>query len=283
MIRAALFAVVALAAAPQTLTYRPVSGAPRPVQSEFTYNLEITGPDAPVKQVLTANPVLSVTEVRSTRKGNVTATPGAGNTSHVEIVFDSAQVTGVASGKPFQFDFTRANPPTATLASDTARAFSYGLSMARRNYLIGPTGDYAVVDAQDAQAEAMAILIDGAVRLPEKPVKVGDTWTRDWTGKERHKNADASYVYKQTARLEQLSEGRSPRARISYTTTGVLTMPANANPQLEQATAEGKGYVVLDVATGTVLESETAGTIVTDRKKAGMKMVQRMTAKLKVP
>jgi hypothetical protein len=284
MVRVALFAVVALAAGPQTLTYRPVPGPPRSVEGELSYNLEITGPDALVKQLVTANPVLSVTEIRSTRKGKATATSGSGNTSHVEIIFDSARVTGVAAGKPFQFDFTRNNSPATTMAADPPRVFSFGMTMDHRNYQIGPNGDYSVIDSDtDAQGEATAILVDGAVRLPDNPVKVGETWTRDFLGKRKHKNADTTFVYHQTARLDHLSEGPSPRAKISYTTTGVLNMPADKNPQLEQSTFEGKGYVVLEVPTGNLVESDTSGSITTELKKAGLKMVRRMAAKVKAP
>jgi hypothetical protein len=285
MSRIAVVAVVALAIAPQNLTYRPAQGQPKPVEGEYTYTFEISGPDALVKQIVASNPVLTVQEIRSTRSGQLKTSPGVGNTSHVELTYEKAHVTGVVSGKPFQYDFVRDTPPPSLdPAKEPARVISWGLTMGRRNYLVGPTGDYSLTDpTQDAQAEASAIIIDGAVRLPQRAVKVGDTWNSEWTGKGRQKANGASFSYKQTARLEELSEGASPRARISFTTTAVMNVPADKNVQDESTTLDAKGTIVLDVTTGTVVASENAGSITTDLKKPGLKMVRRMSSKFKVP
>lgn len=279
MVRVAFVAVV-LAVVPQTLTYRPAPGPAKAVEGEFSYLFEIAGPDALVKQLVTTNPVLAITEIRGTRKGRMTTTAGPANTSHVEVIFDSAKVTSIGAGKPFQFEFSRSSPPATSLQADPPRVFSWGISMGRRDYLVGPTGDYSVQEQDsDAQGEALAILVDSAVRLPEKPAKVGETWTREWAGKRQQKNTDGVFGYKQTARLEALAGGR---ARISYTIQGVLQIAAAKNPNAESTTLEGKGTVVLDVASGTVIESDSSGAIVTELKKPGVKMVRRIGAKFKV-
>jgi hypothetical protein len=285
MVRAALVAAVTLAVVPQALSYRPAPGAPRPIEGEFTYNFEITGPDALVKQLVASNPVLSIKEIRSTRKGTITSTVGGGNTSHIELIFDSAQVNGVAAGKPFTFDFVRTRPLASTdLSTDAARVVSWGRAMGRRDYLLGPKGDYTLVAGdQDAQGEASAILLDGAVRLAAKPVNVGETWTTNWTGKRKQKNNDGTFAYQQTARLDQLTDGPKPTARISFSTRGTLNIPAAKNPQGETTALEGKGYIVLDVAKGQLLACESGGAITTEIKQAGLKMVQRMSARFKAP
>jgi hypothetical protein len=285
MFRNAVFAVVALAVAPQALTYRPTQSAPKPVEGEYTYKFEISGPDALVKQIVASNPVLSVQEIRATRKGQLKVNSAADNSSRIEITFDSAHVTGTVQGKTFQYDFVRDSPPPSLdPAKEPARVISWGLTMARRNYLVTPTGEYSLSDrTQDAQAEASAILMDGPVQLPPRALKVGETWTSEWTGKGRQKANGASFNYKQTARLEELTEGPSPRARISYTTTAVMNVPEDKNPQGEATSLEAKGSIVLDVTSGTLLASDSSGSITTDLKKPGLKMVRRMTSKFKVP
>src|SRR5438270_12978603 len=102
IVAAALLALAA--AAPQTLTYHPAP-APQTVTSAFTYALKITGGQALVSQVYASNPVLTVSEIRATRKGRLSSSAGANNETHVEILFDSSHVDGLVGGKPFQFDF----------------------------------------------------------------------------------------------------------------------------------------------------------------------------------
>jgi hypothetical protein len=287
MVRVMAFALVGLLALQETLTYRPAPGQPKPVTSEFTYNFDITGPAALVGQLINSNPVLSIKEIRATRTGKLSVTAGANNTSHVELTFEKAHVNGLNGDKPFEVDLdstTSLTPQDLTSAQQAPRILSFVLSMGKRDFLLGPQGEYSLVDTkQDAQDEATGTIVDAPVRLPAHAVSVGEQWTSEWIGNVAHKKNGGKFHYKQTARLAEIVPGPAPRARITFATTGALDIPAGKNPQNEETVLDAKGFILLDLQTGTVVASESAGTVTTDMKGASLKMVLRATAKFQTP
>lgn len=286
MVRVMAFALVGLLASQETLSYRPAPGPPKPVNSEYTYDFDITGPAALVKQLVTSNPMLAVKQFRATRTGQLSVTAGANNSSHVELVFEKAHVNGLNGDKPFELDLDLAIDPTSmdlTSAQEAPRILSFVRSMGKRDFLLGPQGDYSLVDAkQDAQDEAAGIIVDAPVRLPAYAVTVGQQWTSEWIGKVAHKKNGGKFHYKQTAKLAEFVAGPTPRARITFATTGALDIPAGNNPQNEQTTLETTGFILLDLQTGTVVAADSAGTVTTDIKGASLKMVLRTTAKFQM-
>jgi hypothetical protein len=278
MVRLLLMASFALMALPEALTYKAKIGDTIPVQAQFTFALTVAGPEKLTSQLRASNAVLQIQNLTATRKGRRLISAGEGNTHRVDLVFDSAHVELRTVDKPHVFDFdTSINP--ATLASDTLKQLSWGLGMAPRNYTLGPLGEYNTAPLNDAQAEAMGVIIDPAVRLAPKPVNLGDQWTADWVGSRKQKQNDAFFRYSQTARLQEIVPGPSPRARISYTTTGRMEIPADKNPQQEETTLQAKGTILLDIATGTVVGIDAFGSISTNLKVPGLVLTRTMSAK----
>jgi hypothetical protein len=286
MPRLALAAVFALVLAPQSLVYKPTAAEPRPITSTFTYALKFTGADALVAQLQSSNPILSVSELRATRKGKLTI--DGEKDSHIQVTFESSHVEGLVAAKPFQLDFAPGAPAPAMQDLSTpqkvAQLVSWGLTMGPRNFTLGPTGDYSLVDTQqDAQGEATGVIVDAPVRLPGHAITAGGEWTSDWIGKRPQKNNGAVFKFHQTAKLLDMSAGPSPRAHISFVTTGTLEVPPAKNPQGEVTSLDAKGTVTLDVASGVVVGIDAAGAITTELKQAGLKIERRLTSKLQVP
>ena len=289
MVRLMALALVGLVAAQETLTYKPAPGQPQSVKSVYTYEFDITGPAALVKQIVSSSPMLSIKQIRATRTGQLSVTAGANDTSHVELVFETAHVDGLNGDKPFQLDLDRAAAPTPQdLASveEAPRVLSFVVAMGKRDYLLGPQGDYSLSDAkQDAQEEATGIIVDAPVRLPTSAVTVGQQWTNEWIGKAADKKNGGKFHYKQTATLAEIVAGKTPRARITFATTGTLDIPSTNGPRTEQTTLDAKGFILLDLQTGTVVASDAAGAVTTEINISGtsLKMVRRTTAKFQIP
>ena len=287
MVRVIAFALVGLIAGSETLTYRPAPGPPKAVKSEYTYDFEMTGPATLVAQLVKANPMLSIKQIRATRTGQLSVTAGANNGSHVELIFDTAHVSGLNGDKPFQLDLDKGiDPMSMDLKSpqEAPRVLAFVLAMGKRDFLLGPQGDYSLVDTkQDAQGEATGIIVDAPVRLPPNAVNVGQEWTSEWIGKAADKKNGGKFRYKQTAKLAEIVAGPTPRARITFATTGTLDIPAGSNPQNEETILDATGFILLDIQTGTVVASESAGTVTSDIKGAAVKLVRRTTAKFQMP
>jgi hypothetical protein len=280
MFKLFLAGVFMLTATSESLTYRSTPDA-APIQSELTYTATVSGPATLTSQLLASNAALSVQQLRTTRTGRrVSAADGTVN--RIEILVDAAQVDGHAGDKTFQFRFDQPVAP-ADLAADPVRQFAWGFSMAPRRYTLGQKGDYRLGDpGQDAQAEAIGLIVDAPVHLPDRPVNVGDQWTREWTGIARKKDG-AAFHFQQHATLEAIAAGASPRARITFSTVGTLRDSAGQPVPGEETTLEANGSVLLDVQSGLVVGLNSAGTLSTDIKTAGLKVVFGYTSKYDMP
>jgi hypothetical protein len=121
----------------------------------------------------------------------------------------------------------------------------------------------------------MGIIVDAPVRLADHAVTVGEEWTTQWSGSRQVK--DGVFRYSQTAKLVEMIDGPPAVARISFTTTGTLEIPAEKNIQLEETKLESKGTVSLDLTTGLVTSVVSSGAILTELKKLGLQIVRQMS------
>jgi len=281
MLRSLLLVGVLVMAPPENLAYRAAGADPAPIQQEFTYALALSGPAGLTTQLVSSNAALSVEQLRVTRKGRRMIS-AAGDGGRVEVQIAAAHVEARTRDKAaLKFDFVGPGAP-ADLAQDPIRQFAWGFSMAGQKYLLGARGEYRLDNNdQDGQAEPMAIMLNVPVRLPDHPVNVGDQWNSEWTGSPRKKDG-ATMRFRQTARLEEIV-GPSRRARISFTTSGALTVPPEKNTQGEEMNLDARGFILLDQQAGVVVASSSAGTMTTDIKKAGLQMVHTITSKTDAP
>jgi hypothetical protein len=193
-------------------------------------------------------------------------------------VFDHASVEGTFDGKPFRFEFDLDAPPEG-LKENPLQQICWNLGMGGRRYTLGPQGEYLVGDLKgDAHGEAMALAIDGPVRLPDAAVAVGQEWTTEWVGALRQQKSDGVFHFRQSAKLEQIEDAGS-RAHITFATSGPLQMSPDRNAAGEETLLDAKGSIVLDLAAGLPAIIESSGTITTQLKGAGMKMVRAIASK----
>jgi len=124
----------------------------------------------------------------------------------------------------------------------------------------------------------MGLVIDAPVRLPDSAVELGEEWTREWIGAKRQRDNDGIFHYRQTASLQEIENG-SQRARIIFETTGRLEISPDRNSGGEETVFEAKGSIVLDLKTGQLAVTDCSGTITSEFKYAGLKIVRGIEAK----
>jgi hypothetical protein len=260
-----------------TLRYKRTA-QPAPLSGGFTLNLDVQGPAALVSQVRASAPILSIERMQvSGNGGQVISANSQG--SDVQVAFEKARVEGIYKSKPFQFDFEQSNRPK-NLEQDPLQLISWVYSLGGRRFSRGVLGEYTIGDEKtDAQTEAMGVIIDAPVRLPEGPAKVGDEWTSEWKGARAESETQGVFRYRQTAQLRKIEEGESPRAHIGFSTSGQLEIPAGRNESRGEATVmNAEGTILLDLLTGRVVSSETSGTITSDFR-VGFKIIRGIKTK----
>ena len=149
--------------------------------------------------------------------------------------------------------------------------------MGGRAYTITAKGEYSSGDLdEDAQGEALSLLIDAPVRLPDQPVSVGEEWTTEWTGDRQQKEHEGVFKYRQTAKLEEIVENGSRRAHITFEINGSMEIPPESNPQQEETLMTVIGSIVLDLDSGLIVANKSSGTITTELKSVGLKLVREI-------
>lgn len=260
----------------ENLSYHAKPGDHAPASGEFTYALHVIGLGVHVKRVRASSPASAIEQFQATRTGRRIMSPGKDGVNHVEVVFDSAHVEGRTRDTTFQFDFDEASG--AVPGEDDIRQFSWTLAAAPRRFALGPKGEYHVENGSpDNHADAIGVIVDLPVRLPDGPVNVGDQWTVEWTGISRQ-NDGATFRFRQNAQLEAITDGPSPRARITFSTSGTLQIAPEQNTQAEETTLAAKGFVLLEIGTGLIDVGESAGTITTDITSLGLQIVHEFSA-----
>jgi hypothetical protein len=250
-----------------------------PISGAFTVSIDIQGAKAIVEAVRRSAPLFSIGEIEISGEGE-RAVRVSGEKAHVSVRFRKAHVRGIYKGDSFEFDFQQDRRP-AKLGSDPIELISWAYSMGGRRYTRGPSGEYVPgTQITDAQDEAMGIIIDAPVHLPSRPLQAGDKWTAEWKGARMQNDTKGVFNYRETANVQAIESGESPRAHIVFTTTGEMEIPADRNAGRGEATkVEVQGSVVVDLASRVVVASQTTGSINSDFRDAGFSITRNFQAK----
>lgn len=259
------------------LVCRGTPGQSVEARGGFTTTLDLGGNAGVIRQLTSSNPLLALKIFKVSGEGR-RAIEGSEHGCVVRIRFDRATAAGQFGEQPFEFEVSPVKPEN--FAEDKAVEIAWGMAMAGRHYVLGPKGEYWPGKADvDAHGEAMAILVDAPVRLPDGQVCVGQEWTTEWDGSRTHKDTGARFRYRQNAVLQELTDGPTRRAQIAFSTFGTLQFPDQPSPQREEAVLEAKGTIVLDLDGGLPVMLESAGMITRDLKQAGVKIVRSTSAR----
>jgi hypothetical protein len=259
------------------LRCQPGSGDSTLVGGGFTTTFEVTGPPILTRQLTGSNPLLSLQRFRMSGDGQRVVEIGKQGTI-VRMMFDRAHVDGIFGSKAFEFDVTPT--PPGNVHEDKLVEVAWGLAMSGRQYVLGANGEYRPLKADiDAHGEAFAVLIDAPVRFVEGAVGVGEEWTTEWEGAGRHKDTGARFFFQQTGVLRELTGGDAPQAHITFATRGTMQFPEKPSSQREESVLAARGTMILDLRTGLPALIETAGTVTTELKVAGVKLLRETSAR----
>ena len=262
----------------QPLMYRGRASDRTSVRGGFTMTIDVKGAEPLVSQIRQSNIVLGLQELRVEGEGERFVTGTDAGAIVMQTRMDRVQVTGIHASKPFEFKFDRHTPP-GDIEQDQLRRIAWGLGLAGRRFKLGRHGEYAILDDEaDAGGEAMGVIVDTPVRLLDRPVRVGETWTTEWSGDRKAPETEAVFRYRQTARFEDALEGGAV-ARISFTTTGTMDIDPERNAGRGEATTmEARGTLLLDLRTGQIVGLDTAGAITSSFAARGFSLVRGFKA-----
>jgi hypothetical protein len=179
-----------------------------------------------------------------------------------KVDYDEARVELRYDDEDHELDFQKGQP--AEDAKNKLRQMMWFLAAAGKNYTLSPEGDFRSEDPnQDHNGEAMEIIANGIIRMPDKDVKEGETYEKTWKGQRSEKGKQAKFDFKQKVTVEKIEErdGRKV-ATLSGDLTGQLDGKKDPSAEEGWTKVEGKMKTVIELETGRVLASEGKGAVV---------------------
>jgi hypothetical protein len=262
MIRIALVALVAAQGTDGvTLRYPAAKGPKDKVYTETQMTLKIEGTEQAVNFVRSLEPFLSLEKLQLRADGHRTA-----DGKKVRIEHDESRVELRYDDEDHELDYAKGQVPPADLDKNKLKQLLWFLAAAGRSYSLTPEGEYKSDDAnQDHNGEAMDLIALAVVRMPDKPVREGDTWEKAWKGARSEKKKQGKFDYTQKVKVEKLEEKDGKKvATLAADLTGKLNQPPgerDANAEEAWTKVEGKMRTVIEVETGRVLSSEGQGKV----------------------
>lgn len=258
--------VLALLQDAVTLKYGTSALPKDKVYAETKLGIKIEGADALANFVRSMHPLLSLEKLVLRAEGTHAM---AGGKKH-RIEHDEARIEARYDDEDMELDFQKGLPPEG-LDKDKARQMMWFLAAAGRSYSLSETGEYRSDDPnQDQTGEAMDLISLAVVRMPDGPVKAGDTWEKSWKGERSKKGEGKYFTFTQKAKVEKIEakDGKT-HVTISSELLGKGQGPKNPAAEEERATVEGKSTLVLEAETGRIISTEGSGKVVNYFRNAG--------------
>jgi hypothetical protein len=235
------------------------------IAAEQSLSVSIAGNEVLANFVRSLHPFLSLQSLTMKVEGTH---QGFGKKHKVQ--FDDARLAVLYDDESYDYDWKRTEPPE-DLATNKLEGFFWIVAMAPRSYSLSAKGEYHSDDPnQDHNGEALDLFLNGVTRLKEDPVAPGESWTAEWKGSRTEKNKSAKWAFKQVVTFEKLGERDGSRiATLSSKLEGRLEGDEDPSADEKWTKCSGKTRVVLEVASGRVLELWGAGTITAYYRKTG--------------
>lgn len=227
------------------------------IAAELSLSISIEGTDNATNFVRSMHPLLSLNAFHARIEGTHKVTGRKHKVAH-----DDARVKVRYDDEDSEYDWKRTEPP-ADLASNKLQQMIWYLAMAERSYELGARGAYKSDDPdQDHNGEALELFSNGVTRLKDEPVKEGETWTEAWKGARHEKGKKGKWAWKQVVKVEKIEERDGHRvAVLTSDLTGTLEGDEDPTAEEKWSRCAGKTRVVVDVASGKILEQSGHGTI----------------------
>ncbi len=250
---------------PVKLRYGGSPGDSWRVRGEMVLDLELRGGDAMKDGVRKVLDFARFRKLRIRGEGKRRLEKSDGPRVSIHTQFGSAEVDGVHADRPFAYQFDVVGSG-AELKGDAVKLLCWKLAMSDREMELTPEGEHRFGDrSQDAWGEALEIGMLAPVRLPAKPVAVGEAWELDWKSRGRQRENGARFYYRLNARLAAIEAKNGRRmARVAFELRGRLEIPEDRKrpeAEIEETTCGFAGAAWIDLETGQFRTSESKGRI----------------------
>jgi len=258
MIHVALMALALLQSEGIRPRYASEKSGRDKVYVETKLGIKIEGSEQIANFVRSMHPFLSMEKLMIRAEGGAQIV----SKNKRKVDFDEARVEFRYDDEDHELDFQKGQP--AEDGKNKLRQMMWFMAAAGKNYSLSPDGEFRSDDPnQDHNGEAMEIIANGIIRMPDREVKEGETYEKTWKGQRSEKGKQAKFDFKQKVTVEKIEErdGRKV-ATLSGELTGQLDGKKDPAADEGWTKVDGKMKTVIEVETGRVLASEGKGAVV---------------------
>lgn len=227
------------------------------VYFESKLAIKIEGTEQLANFVRSMHPFLSMEKLNIRAEGGFQVT----SKNRRKMEAEEARVDVRYDDNDHEYDYQKGQPPEDD--KDKLRQMMWMLAAGGRNYTLSAEGEYKSDDPnQDQNGEAMDLYVLGITRMPDGPVKEGDTYEKKWRGQRTEKGKPGRYDFVQKVKVEkiELRDGRKV-ATLTSELTGTVAGAKDPAAEENYTKCAGTTKVVIEVETGRVLASEGKGAV----------------------
>lgn len=224
---------------------------------ETKLGIKIEGSDVLANFVRSMHPFLSMEKLQIRAEGGFQVV----SKNRRKVEYEEARVDVRYDDADHEYDFQKGQPPEDD--KDKLRQMMWFLAAGGRNYTLSAEGEYRSDDPnQDQNGEAMDLITLGITRMPDGPVKEGDTYEKKWKGQRAEKNKPGRYDFVQKVTVEKIEEKDGKKiATLSGELTGKVDGAKDPTAEEGWTKCAGKTKAVIEIGTGRVLASEGKGSV----------------------
>ena len=240
-----------------TLRYAADKGERDRVFVETRLGIRIEGTEQLANLVRSMHPLLSMEKLLLRAEGGVRVV----SKNRRKIEYDEARVEARYDDNDLEFDFQKGQAPADD--KDKLRQMMWYLAAGGRTFTLSPEGEYRSDDPnQDQNGEAMDLMLLGVTRMPDGPVRPGDTYEKKWKGQRTEKNKPGRFDFVQRITVEKIEDRDGKRvAVLAGELAGRVEGPKDPAAEENWTKCAGKTRTVIEVATGRILESGGKGEV----------------------
>lgn len=240
------------------LRYAAEKGERDRVFVETRLGIKIEGTDQLANMVRSIHPFLSMEKLQIRAEGSSMVV----SKNRRKIEYDEARVDVRYDDNDHEYDFQKGQAPEDD--KDKLRQMMWLLAASGRSYTLSPEGEYHSDDPnQDQNGEAMDLLMLGITRMPDGPLKEGESYEKKWKGQRTEKGKPGRYDFVQKVTVEKLEDKDGKKiATLTGELSGKVDGPKDPAVEEGWTKCSGKTKTMIEVATGRLLASEGKGSVI---------------------
>ena len=257
MARLALIALVLLQGESVKPRYAANLGTRDKIYTEIKMGIKIEGPEQLAGFVRSMHPFLSMEKLAVRAEGGLQVV----GKNRRKVDHDEARVELRYDDDDHEYDYLKGQAPEGD--KDKLKQMMWFFAASGRSYSLSAEGEYKSDDPnQDHNGEAMDLYALGITRMPDGPVREGDTYEKTFKGQRSEKNKPAKYDFRQKVKVEKVEERDGKKVvTLASDLSGKVDGAKDPTAEENWTKCEGKTRTVIEVDSGRVLSSEGKGLV----------------------